>query len=187
MRAFRQLLAYDPDQIITLFVTPHRWTPFFREAKDRAVIQLDQRRWDYKHQVLASRHVPAWRTFLWIKIIEVLVQARPKALYRTYLNPDPVARRGMRWYARIGRRVWLHEIYCFLFRDQRIENGPTLAEYWGAADMAEEALSRENGVRPLASQSAKSISLPGKGSDPIHPNAAASPTIQSQPIAPAKR
>ena len=186
-RAFRQLLAYDPDQIITLFVTPHRWTPFFREAKDRAVIQLDQRRWDYKHQVLASRHVPAWRTFLWIKIIEVLVQARPKALYRTYLNPDPVARRGMRWYARIGRRVWLHEIYCFLFRDQRIENGPTLAEYWGAADMAEEALSRENGARPLASQSAKSISLPGKGSDPIHPNAAASPTIQSQPIAPAKR
>ncbi len=34
-RTFRQILAYDPDQIITLFVTPHRWTPFFRDEKDR--------------------------------------------------------------------------------------------------------------------------------------------------------
>ncbi len=32
-RIFRQLLAYDPDQIITLYVTPHRWTPFFRDEK----------------------------------------------------------------------------------------------------------------------------------------------------------
>ena len=54
-RAFRQLIAYDPDQIITLYVTPHRWTPFFRQAIARRVIQLDQRRWDYKHQVLANR------------------------------------------------------------------------------------------------------------------------------------
>ena len=37
------------------YVTPHRWTPFFRDAKDRRVIQLDRRRWDYKNQVLANR------------------------------------------------------------------------------------------------------------------------------------
>ena len=142
-RVYRQLIQYDPDQIITLFVTPHRWTPFFREAKDRRVIQTDQRRWDYKHQVLASRHVPAWRTFMWVKIIEVLVQARPRALYRTYLNPDPVQRHGMRWYSRIGRRVWLHEIRCFLFRDRRTANGPSLQAFWGAPqDAGEEALSR---------------------------------------------
>lgn len=29
LRAFRQLLDYDPDQIITLYVMPHRWTPLF--------------------------------------------------------------------------------------------------------------------------------------------------------------
>ena len=34
-RGFRQLLAYDPDQIQALYVTPHRWTPFFRIARDR--------------------------------------------------------------------------------------------------------------------------------------------------------
>ncbi|MEL6374740.1 MAG: magnesium-protoporphyrin IX monomethyl ester anaerobic oxidative cyclase [Pseudomonadota bacterium] len=145
-RAYRQLLLYDPDQIITLHVTPHRWTPFFREAKDRKVLQADVRRWDYKHQVLANPRVPAWRTFLWIKVIEVLMQARPKALQRTYLHADPKLRHGMRWYARIGRRVWLHEIAAFLWRDQHIPDGaaPTLATFWGAPqDHEEEALSRK--------------------------------------------
>ncbi len=147
-RIFRQLLAYDPDQIITLFVTPHRWTPFFAEEKDRSVIQLDQSRWDYKHQVLANRYVPAWRAFLWVKLIEVLIQARPKALLRTYLHPDSAARHGMRWYARIGKRVWLSEIWEFLTRTRHVARGPTLAQFWGASQVHEqEALSRKQSVR----------------------------------------
>lgn len=162
-RAFRQLLIYDPDQIITLYVTPHRWTPFFREAKDRRVIQLDQRRWDYKHQVLASRYVPPWRTFCTIKLIEVLVQARPKALRRTYWHPDRTARHGMRWYARVGRRVWLHEIYCYLFRDRRVNDGPSLAKFWGAPqDQEQEAMALQRSARPraVAKVEAKALSGP---------------------------
>ena len=31
-RGMKQLLAYDPDQIQMLYVTPHRWTPYFRDA-----------------------------------------------------------------------------------------------------------------------------------------------------------
>ena len=147
VRAFRQLLVYDPDQIITLFVTPHRWTPFFRDARERRVIQLDRRRWDYKNQVLENRHLPPWVTFLAVKLLEVLVQARPKALLRTYLHPDPVARDGMRWYGRIGRRVWLHEIKCFVFRDRRVNDGPALAAFWGAPQAAEEEALRV--TRPL--------------------------------------
>jgi anaerobic magnesium-protoporphyrin IX monomethyl ester cyclase len=146
-RIFRQLLAYDPDQIITLYVTPHRWTPFFREDKDRAVIQLDRRNWDYKHQVLANRHVPAWRSFLWVKLIEVLIQTRPKALFRTYLHPDLSARHGMRWYAAIGRKVWLREVWEFVAKTKRVKNGPTLAEFWGAPqDATQEALSLRRDV-----------------------------------------
>lgn len=141
-RIFRQLLTYDPDQIITLFVTPHRWTPFFQQEKERKVIQLDQSNWDYKHQVLANRHMPAWRSFLWVKLIEVLIQTRPKALYRTYLHPDPAARHGMRWYARIGRKVWLHEVWEFLVSVRLTRHGPALADYWGAPQAGgEEALS----------------------------------------------
>ena len=150
-RAFRQLIAYDPDQIITLYVTPHRWTPFFREARERRVIQTDRKRWDYKNQVLANRHMPAWRIFLWIKCIEVLVQTRPKALLRTFFNRDPAARHGMRWYARIGKRVWLHEVWWFLFRDRSVADGPTLEEFWGApGDSAQEAMAVGRRVKEVA-------------------------------------
>lgn len=158
LRIFRQLLAYDPDQIITLYVTPHRWTPFFRDEKDRAVIQLDQKRWDYKHQVLRNRHMPAWRSFLWVKTIEVLIQTRPKALVRTYLHPDASARHGMRWYARIGRKVWLSEVWEFLTKTRHVARGPTLEAFWGAPQVeSQDALSLRKGVarssdshRPLA-------------------------------------
>src|SRR5205085_3262215 len=123
-RSLRQLISYDPDQITALYVTPHRWTGYFRLAQDRRVIQLDQRRWDYKHQVLESNHVPPWRVILWVKLIEVIVQARPIALLRSLMHPDPRLRHGMRWYARMGRRVWFHEWWNFFFRDHRVKDGP---------------------------------------------------------------
>jgi anaerobic magnesium-protoporphyrin IX monomethyl ester cyclase len=131
-RSLRQLLSYDPDQITALFVTPHRWTGYYRLASQRRVIQLDQRRWDYKHQVLASRYLAPWRVILWVKLIEVLVQARPKAIWRSLFNRDRAALHGMRWYTRMGRRVWFHEWKNFFFRDRRTNTGPTLAEFWGA-------------------------------------------------------
>lgn len=140
-RGLRQLLAYDPDQIQLLYVTPHRWTPFFRAAAGRTVIQTDPRRWDYKHQVLATRHMAPWRILLWVKFTEVVLQARPKALYRTYLHPDPQVRWAMRWYSRIGRRVWPYEIMRF-FLEPLVRNGPRLSVFWGAPqDRHEEAMS----------------------------------------------
>jgi len=150
-RALRRLISYDADQILTLYATPHRWTPFFREAAGRRVIQLDRRRWDYKTQVLDNPRLPAWRVFMWVKAIEVLVQARPKALWRTYLQPDRRARQGMRWYARMGRRVWLHEVWAFLWRDRRVHDGPKLAEYWGAPQDGEErALAQPTRAAPTS-------------------------------------
>ena len=137
-RGMRHLLAYDPDQIQMLYVTPHRWTPYFRIAAARRVIQLDRSRWDYKHQVLATRHVPPWRVLLWFKLTEVVLQARPKALFRTYLHPDAEIRWGMRWYSQMGRRVWPWEIKNFLFRDRRTTTGPSVAAFWGAPQDAEE-------------------------------------------------
>jgi len=32
-----------------MYVTPHRWMPFYRENAGRRVIEPDQRRWDYRH------------------------------------------------------------------------------------------------------------------------------------------
>src|SRR5215475_1094519 len=138
LRGLRQLLSYDPDQIQALYVTPHRWTPYFRVAANRRVVQTDQRRWDYKHQVLATRHMAPWRLIAWVKFIEFLVQSRPRALWRLVAHRDPKIRHAIRWYYRMGRRVWFHEIWNFLFRDRREKTSPTLTQFWGAPQDAEE-------------------------------------------------
>ena len=44
----------------------------------------------------------------------------------------------MRWYTQMGRRVWFREVWGFLARDRRIQDGPTLAEFWGAPQDEEE-------------------------------------------------
>ena len=62
----------DTDQLIARYVTPHRWTPFFRDASHRY---------------------------------------------------------GMQWYSRVGRRVWLHEVWSFIVRDRRTSTGPMLAAF----------------------------------------------------------
>lgn len=143
----RKLLAYDPDQIQMLYVSPHRWTPFFREAAGRQVIQTDRRLWDYKHQVLSTRNMPAWRVLAWVKVTEVVLQTRPKAIYRTFLHPDRGLRHAMQWYAQMGRRVWFHEWFRFLI-DRRTARGPSVEAFWGAPqDEEEEALAIRHAQR----------------------------------------
>jgi len=136
-RALRHLLAYDPDQIQLLYVTPHRWTPYYRLAAPRRVVQTDQRRWDYKHQVLATSHLSPWRVLLWVKFIEAVMQLRPRALQRLFCHHDPEIRHAMRWYSNIGRRVWPYEIWNFFIRDRRAKYGPTMAELWGHARISQ--------------------------------------------------
>ena len=144
LRLLRTLLAYDPDQVMSIFATPHRWTPFFATARDRRVIEPDQRRWDYKHQVMEVPGVPAWRVFVWVKLIELCLQARPKALWRAYLHPDPEIRHAMAWYTRMGRRVVLREVWDWIRRPRR--PGPTVAEVLGSAPLPEAALGKARAV-----------------------------------------
>lgn len=149
-RGLKQLLAYDPDQIQLLYVTPHRWTPYYRLAQHRQVIQTDRRLWDYKHQVLATRFMPPWRVLLWFKFTELVVQLRPKALWRVLCHPDRGLRNAMRWYTKMGRRVWPHEVLGFLFRDRRTAHGPTVAQFWGAPqDSEEESMRPHKAARPV--------------------------------------
>ncbi len=130
-RTLRQILSYDPDQIQGLYATPHRWTRFAAEEAGRKVIQTNLSRWDYKHQVLESPHVPNWRVLLWMKTIEAVAQLRPKSVYRLLAHPDPGFRAAMRWYYRIGRQVWPYELWHWLFTDRRSKTGPLLAEFLG--------------------------------------------------------
>jgi len=152
-QGLRQLIDYDPDQVQLLYVTPHRWTPYYRLAEDREVIQPDLRRWDYKHQVLAMKRMPAWRVLMWVKFMEVTCQVRPRALMRLIWRPDAKIRHATRWYYRMGRRVWFHEIISFFFRDHRVSDGRTVADHMGPRQDHEEEASapaRRAALRPPA-------------------------------------
>jgi anaerobic magnesium-protoporphyrin IX monomethyl ester cyclase len=105
-----------------------------------------------------------WRLLLWVKCIEAIVQLRPKALRRVLFHPDRKIRHAMRWYTRMGRRVWPHEVFGFLFRDRRLAigersdavlrtaTGPTVAQFWGAPqDAEEEAMASKQKERSIAS------------------------------------
>ncbi len=130
-RSLKHLLKYDPDQIQMLYVTPHRWTPYFATVLERKVIETNTAKWDYKHQVLETTRVPPWRILLWVKSIEVIMQMRPKALLRILLGKDRHIRHGMRWYTRMGKRVWLHEIIEFMFSKRLAGSKLTLRGFLG--------------------------------------------------------
>ena len=142
LHGLRQLLLYDPDQVNAMYVTPHRWTPFYRESAGRRVVELDKSRWDYRHQVLGTR-IPSWRVFLWVKLTEAILQLRPRALWRVIAHRDLKIRRALRWCYGVGARAWLFEMRSFL-RPRRRQRSPrqvTLAQFWGApGDAHEEAL-----------------------------------------------
>ena len=128
--SFKQLVSYDPDQIQLLYVTPHHWTPYFEEVKHKKIIQTDQRKWDYKHQVIETTNLKPWIVLLLVKLLEVLVQTRPKALWRLFFHKDARLRDAMCWYTRIGKRVWFYEIFQFFFKERRYKGNMSLDGYW---------------------------------------------------------
>ncbi|MGB0849684.1 MAG: magnesium-protoporphyrin IX monomethyl ester anaerobic oxidative cyclase [Bacteroidia bacterium] len=128
--SLRQLLAYDPDQVQMLYVTPHKWTPYYEEVKDAEIILTDQRKWDYKHQVLKTKYLKPWVVILYVKLMEVLMQTRPKALKRLLFHKESRIRSAMRWYTIIGRRVWLWELYQFFFVTKLTTRKIKMSSFW---------------------------------------------------------
>jgi anaerobic magnesium-protoporphyrin IX monomethyl ester cyclase len=128
--SLRQLLSYDPDQVQLLYATPHKWTPYFEEVKDKEIILTDQRKWDYKHQVLSTRYLKPWVVILYVKLIEIIMQTRPSALIRLFFHKEARLRSAMRWYTRIGRWLWFYELYQFFFETKLVKHKVRLNEFW---------------------------------------------------------
>ncbi len=128
--SLKQLLSYDPDQVQLLYVTPHKWTPYFDEVKNKEIILTDQRKWDYKHQVISTQYLQPWLVILYVKLIEVIMQTRPSALMRLFFHKEARLRSAMRWYTRIGRRVWFHELYQFFFVTKLAKTKVKMSEFW---------------------------------------------------------
>lgn len=128
--SWKQLISYDPDQIQLLYVTPHKWTPYFDDVKEKEIILTDQRKWDYKHQVIKTQYLKPWKVILYVKLIEITVQLRPKALKRLFFHKEARLRSAMRWYTNIGRRVWFWELYQFFFVTKLTKNSVKMKDFW---------------------------------------------------------
>ncbi len=86
--AGQQLRLYDGDFLNAMYVTPHSWTQFGMEARDRSLVQRDQQKWDYRHQVLAQRHLKPWQLFFAVKRLELSFHLHPARLFGMARNRD---------------------------------------------------------------------------------------------------
>ena len=131
LRAIRQVSLYDPDLLNAMYVTPHRWSDWSAENGARTVIQTDRAKWDYRNQLLSSRHLSSRAIFWLVKLMELAVHARPRALLRLLWHPDRELREHLRWCFRFSFRVWRAEVAEFLRRPPDDRSTLTLAEWFG--------------------------------------------------------
>jgi anaerobic magnesium-protoporphyrin IX monomethyl ester cyclase len=135
-RALAHLRRYDGDWLNAMYVTPHSWTPFGREAARRPVVEGDQRKWDYRHQVLGQRHLAPWQLFAAVKWLELRFHVRPGRLWDLVRTRSRLRRQQLLWSLRHIGMVWLGEIVEFVgsafaaHRSLRKGGASPLGERW---------------------------------------------------------
>ena len=117
--ARRRLAGYEGDYLNAMYVTPHDWTPFGAEALRRPVAEPDQRRWDYRHQVLTQPLLRPWQLFAGVKWLELWFHLRPRRLWAIVRTRDRLRRRQLLWCALHTGLVWWGEVAEFLLRAAR--------------------------------------------------------------------
>ena len=109
-RALRRVVEYDPDWLNVMHVTPHAWTEFTEAETGRRVIETDQSRWDYRHQILEERRLKPWQVLLATKWLEARFHMRPSRLWRIITTQDRFLRRQLWWSLRHTSPVWAVEV-----------------------------------------------------------------------------
>jgi anaerobic magnesium-protoporphyrin IX monomethyl ester cyclase len=112
---FKGLLELDSDILNAMYLTPHFWTAQGKATQAHDVIQIDQDKWSYRNQVLATQHLLPLGLFLGVKLTEILFHLRPKALKRLLFSPDKRYLQIMRHSMWVGFKVLLAEIFEFFF------------------------------------------------------------------------
>lgn len=120
---FCGLLELDSDILNAMYLTPHFWTAQGRETNPAEVIQLDQAKWSYRNQVLATRSLSPLALFAGVKLSEALFHLRPKALARLVTGRDPRSMKIMRHSMWVGIKVILAEVYEFFFETRFTPQG----------------------------------------------------------------
>jgi anaerobic magnesium-protoporphyrin IX monomethyl ester cyclase len=126
---FNGLLELDSDILNAMYLTPHFWTAQGKATEPDDVIQLDQDKWSYRNQVLATRHLPPVGLFFGVKLTEILFHLRPRAVRRWLFGKDKRYVQIMRHSMWIGLRVVLAEIFEFIFRTKFSPRGSIKALY----------------------------------------------------------
>jgi anaerobic magnesium-protoporphyrin IX monomethyl ester cyclase len=116
LEKLRGLLELDSDILNAMYLTPHFWTAQGKATEPYDVIQLDQDKWSYRNQVLATRHLAPLGLFLGVKITEILFHLRPRALKRWLFGKDRRYVQIMRHSMWIGIKVVLAEIFEFFLQ-----------------------------------------------------------------------
>jgi anaerobic magnesium-protoporphyrin IX monomethyl ester cyclase len=129
--AYEQLSLYDGDYLNVMYVTPHRWTQFAAENRSRKIVQLDQSKWDYRHQVFEQKHLRPWQLLLAVKWLELRYHLRPKRLLRILTERHPFQRRQLWWNLLHTSLVWCGEILAFLFATTFAKKPVSLARVHG--------------------------------------------------------
>lgn len=123
-RGLRGLLRYNGDFVNALYITPHAWTPLGRAVAGVPVVEPNLARWDYRHQVLAVKHLTPGQLFLGVKLVEITYHLHPRRFWRMLAAPDPRLRRQLRFSFRHTARVFWYEIYEHLARRRRAPAQP---------------------------------------------------------------
>lgn len=125
--ALSQLTHYDGSYVNAMYVTPHSWTAFGEKAQKRDVVQRDQRKWDYRHQVLAQKHLRPWQLFVAVKWLELCFHLRPSRLWAILRERDPLRRRQWLWTYFHVALVWIAEVVEFVLSSVFARKRPTAA------------------------------------------------------------
>jgi anaerobic magnesium-protoporphyrin IX monomethyl ester cyclase len=113
-RGLRGLMRYDGDFVNALYITPHAWTPMGRAMQDAPLVEGDPAKWDYRHQVVAVKHLSPTQLFLGVKLIELAYHLHPRRLWRILTAPDPRLRRQLRFSLRHTTLVFCSELWEFV-------------------------------------------------------------------------
>ena len=129
---FKGLLELDSDILNAMYLTPHFWTAQGKATDAYDVIQIDQDKWSYRNQVLATRHLPPIGLFFGVKLTEIFFHLRPKALKRLLFGNDKRYLQVMRHSMWVGMKVILAEIFEFFFQTKFSPQG-SLSALHGAS------------------------------------------------------
>jgi anaerobic magnesium-protoporphyrin IX monomethyl ester cyclase len=122
---FKALLKLDSDILNAVYLMPHFWTFDGRNTDPAKIIQKDLAKWSYRNQVIIVEKMSPLALFAGVKLTEALFHLRPKSIKR-YLFPgdknySKIYRRSI-W---AGLRVFIAEIFEFIFEVRFSPRGST--------------------------------------------------------------